>query len=553
MKANNKKLKSIWTLIILLVVIACTVGFAYKACMSIGQEPTSDIEQVEATEDIQSSETNTETTEAKPSTEETASENENEEATPSSEEATSEGEKAEATPSSEEATSEGEKAEATPSSEETTSDDGKTEIKEDELSSDEEKADADESAEEKKEEKKSFIETFFSENKIKLGLDLQGGVNIVYEPQLDEGMSEEEVAASMEAAQALIQTRLDANGYTEAEVSIEGGKRLRVDIPGVEDPQKAINEIGAAGMLYFYDQFVLMEGQEVNTILTGKNIKEARPAQNPETGEYVVSIQLDDEGTKIFDEYTAAHQGERIFIYLDDNLLSFPTLSAHITDGKGQITGQFTLESAKALANNINAGALPFTLKAISATGVGAKLGADALSTSLLAGIIGFIIILIYMLVMYRLCGVAANIALVFYVGLEILVLTAMNATLTLPGIAGILLSIGMAVDANVIIFSRIKEELQTGKSVRLSVDSGFNKAFSSIIDGNITTLIAATVLYFFGTGLIRSFATTLIVGIVISMFTALVITKMVLKAFVGMNIKKPTLFATIKKTGKEA
>ena len=536
MKANNKKLKSIWTLIILLVVIACTVGFAYKACMSIGQEPTSDIEQVEATEDTQSSEADTETAEAESSEADT----QETEAEPSTEETVSEGEKTEETPSSEETTSEGEKTE-------------QTETDGNELSSGEEIVEADESVDEKKEEKKSFIQTFFEENKIKLGLDLQGGVNIVYEPQLDEGMSEEEIASSMEAAQALIQTRLDANGYTEAEVSIEGGKRLRVDIPGVEDPQKAINEIGAAGMLYFYDQFVLMEGQEVNTILTGKNIKEARPAQNPETGEYVVSIQLDDEGTKIFDEYTAAHQGENIFIYLDDTLLSYPTLSAHITDGSGQISGNFTLESAKALANNINAGALPFTLKAISATGVGAKLGADALSTSLLAGVIGFIIILIYMLVMYRLCGVAANIALVFYVGLEILVLTAMNATLTLPGIAGILLSIGMAVDANVIIFSRIKEELQSGKSVRLSVDSGFNKAFSSIIDGNITTLIAATVLYFFGTGLIRSFATTLIVGIVISMFTALVITKMVLKAFVGMNIKKPTLFATIKKTGKEA
>ena len=170
-----------------------------------------------------------------------------------------------------------------------------------------------------------------------------------------------------------------------------------------------------------------------------------------------------------------------------------------------------------------------------------------------MAGVIGFIVIMVFMVAMYRICGVAADIALVLYVALMILVLTMMNATLTLPGIAGILLSIGMAVDANVIIFARIKEELQLGKSVRLAVDSGFNKAFGAIIDGNVTTLIAAGVLYFFGTGLIKSFATTLIVGIMVSMFTALVITRIVLKAFVGMNIKKPTQYAILKKMGKEA
>lgn len=388
---------------------------------------------------------------------------------------------------------------------------------------------------------------------IKLGLDLQGGVDIVYEPQLEDNMSNEEVAASMQAAQALIQTRLDRNGYTEAEVSIEGGRRLRVDIPGVEDPQKAINEIGAAGMLYFYDKPKGIEGQEAKTILTGKNIKEARAAQNSSTGEYVVSIQLDDEGTKIFSDYTLEHQGEQIFIFLDDTLLSYPTLSAHITDGSGQISGNFTLESAKALADNINAGALPFTLKAISATGVGAKLGVDALSTSMMAGIIGFIVILIFMVVVYRLCGLAADIALLLYIALEVLVLSMMNATLTLPGIAGILLSIGMAVDANVIIFARIKEELNLDKSIRFAVDSGFNKANKAIIDGNITTLIAAVVLYFFGTGLIKSFATTLIVGILISMFTSLVITRIVLKSFVNMDIRKASLFTGQRKIKGEA
>ena len=312
-------------------------------------------------------------------------------------------------------------------------------------------------------------------------------------------------------------------------------------------------------MLHFYDGPKLSEGMKIEglenadipepkEILNGTHIKSATPSQNTQTGEYYVSIQLNDEGTKIFDEYTGAHQGEQIYIYLDDQLLSFPTLSAHITDGSGSISGNFTLESVKDLADGINAGSLPFTLQAISAQGVGAKLGMTALNTSMLAGIIGFILILIYMICMYRLCGVAADIALCLYVGLVVLILTIMNATLTLPGIAGILLSIGMAVDANVIIFARIKEELDTGKSVRFAVDSGFNKALWAIVDGNVTTLVAAVVLYFFGTGLIKSFATTLIVGIVVSLFTALVITSLILKAFVGLGIKDAKLFAKVKK-----
>lgn len=527
MKANNKKLKSILMLVMLLVVIGCVSGFAYIACMSVGQGQATDItEQVAEAEDTEGKDVEAEdSADTSTEAEETADAESKEEAT-TEEAAPVEGEEALENADSEEAADQ--------------------ELTNDQTASDE-------TNEEAKKEEKEKKPNFFDRNKIKLGLDLQGGVDIVYEPQLEEGMSDTEVKAAMEAAQALIQTRLDKNGYTEAEVAIEGGRRLRVDIPGVEDPQQAITEIGAAGMLYFYDQPKIMEGQEINTILTGKNIKEARPAQNTQTGEYVVSIQLDDEGTKAFDEYTGAHQGETIYIYLDDTLLSYPTLSAHIVDGKGQIEGHFTAESAIKLANNINAGALPFTLNAISAEGVGAKLGAGALKASLLAGAIAFVILLIYMVVVYRLCGVAADIALILYVGLEILVLTSMNATLTLPGIAGILLSIGMAVDANVIIFARIKEELVAGKSVRLSVDSGFNKAFRAIIDGNVTTLIAGVVLFIFGTGLIKSFATTLMVGIIISMFTALVITRLGLKAFVGMNIKKPTMFAVMKKLGKEA
>ena len=537
MKAKNKKLNSILTLIVLFVVIGCVTFFAYKACKSVGKGQSSDVNQVTTEAATNTEATDAEASESPEATEE-AKASESPEATEEakaseSPEATEEAKASESPEATEEAKA-SESPEATDGAEVTESPEATDEAKD-------------------KETTKVKKPGFFDTNKIQLGLDLQGGVDIVYEPQLDEGMSEEELASAMQGAQALIQNRLDTNGYTEAEVAIEGTTRLRVQIPGVEDPQKAIDEIGAAGMLYFYDQPILAEGQKVNTILTGKNIKSARAAQNSQTGEYVVSIQLDDEGTKIFDDYTANHLGETIYIYLDDTLLSYPSLSAHITDGSGQISGHFTLESAKKLADGINAGALPFTLTAISADSVGAKLGTDALRTSLLAGIIGFIIIMVFMAVMYRICGIAADIALVLYVGLEVLVLTMMNATLTLPGIAGILLSIGMAVDANVIIFARIREELNTGKSVRLAVEAGFDKALRAIIDGNITTLIAAAVLYFFGTGLIKSFATTLIVGIVISMFTALVITRLVLKSFVGMNIKKPTLYAKINKTGKEA
>lgn len=509
-KAKNKKLNSVLKLILLLVVITGVSGLAYVACRSIGQGQSTEVEKKDTNTSATEENTEKSTTEATDQVDQTT--DKADQAEPSTE------------TKDENATNE-------------------EEVKDDTATSDTEKETV---AETKK-------EGFFDRNKIKLGLDLQGGVNIVYEPQLEETLSDEELAASMQGAQALIQKRLDAKGYTEAEVSIEGAKRLRVDIPGVEDPQKAINEIGAAGMLYFYDQPILMEGQEVNTILTGKNIASARATQNSQNGEYSVAIQLDDEGTKLFSDYTAAHQGESIYIYLDNTLLSYPTLSAHITDGSGVITGNFTLEEAKELADGINAGSLPFTLEAISAQGVGAKLGMDALHSSLLAGTIGFIIIMVFMLGMYRMCGLAADIALILYVGLMILVLTMMNATLTLPGIAGILLSIGMAVDANVIIFARIREELEVGKSVRLAVDAGFSKAFKAIIDGNITTLIAASVLYFFGTGLIKSFATTLIVGIVISMFTALVVTRIALKAFVGMNINKPAQYAMLKKLEKEA
>ncbi len=375
---------------------------------------------------------------------------------------------------------------------------------------------------------------------IDLGLDLRGGVTILYEAKIDNPTVED-----MEAAQAMIQTRLDKENYTEAEVFIEGTKRLRVDIPGVEDPQQAIESIGAAAMLRFIDA-------DGNEILTGQNIATASAQMVPNNlgvSEPAVAVTMDSEGTKKFKDYTQANLGKMMQIKLDDQVISTVMISATIIDGQGVITGGFTMEGAKQLANRIEAGSLPFALEDISSSSVGAKLGRDALNTSILAGSIGFIFILIFMVVLYRVSGVAADIALILYVALVVIILSALGATLTLPGIAGIILSIGMAVDANVIIFTRIREELVSGRSVRSAIDSGFSKAFSAILDGNMTTLIAAGVLWFMGTGLIKSFAQTLTIGIVVSMFTALVVTKTVVKCFVGMGIRKETAYATIKKS----
>ena len=380
----------------------------------------------------------------------------------------------------------------------------------------------------------------FGIENIKLGLDLQGGVNIVYEAAIEDPTEED-----MDAAVEMIRTRLDKEGYTEADVSKEGGNRIRVDIPGVEDAQAAIDSIGAAAMLKFFDQ----EGKE---ILTGKNIEKATPVistNNLGAQEPAVSIKMDAEGTKIFSDFTKNNIGNPIFITLDDQVISQARISDHISNGEGSISGSFTPDEAKQLAERIEAGSLPFALNAISSDGVGAKLGMDALDTSIKAGVIGFIFILIFMVGLYRFNGMASDIALIIYVALLLIVLSLTGATLTLPGIAGIILSIGMAVDANVIIFTRIKEELALGRTVRSAIDAGFSKAFSAILDGNVTTLIAAAVLYTLGTGVIKSFATTLAIGIVVSMFTALVITRLLLKLLVGMGIDKPVLFGAKKHT----
>ncbi|NLM47740.1 MAG: protein translocase subunit SecD [Epulopiscium sp.] len=378
------------------------------------------------------------------------------------------------------------------------------------------------------------VNHYLGADNIRLGLDLAGGVNIVYEAD-----KENPTSAEMAAAKELIQGRLDRGNYTEAEVSIEGEKRLRVDIPGVDDPEKAIEDIGSTALL----QFISPEGE---VILTGNEVKDARRdviTDNNGISRPVVVVEFNDKGRDAFAEATQKYINQVIVIALDETIISYPVVEDVITTGTAFISGNFSIEEADELAARIKAGALPFKLNVLQSKSVGAKLGTDALNTSLKAGLIGIILVLLFMLIFYRVSGLAADIALIFYCGTIIVILSAMEATLTLPGVAGIILSVGMAVDANVIIFERIKEELNSGKSIRAAVDAGFSKAFSAILDGNITTLIAAAILFWLGTGLIKSFAQTLAIGIILSMFTALVVTRIIINQFVNIGLKNPKLY----------
>ena len=391
---------------------------------------------------------------------------------------------------------------------------------------------------------------------INQGLDLMGGVSILYEADKEAPSRDE-----MNSAAALIQGRLDRRGYTEAEVAIEGDKRIRVDIPGVEDAEEAITEIGATAMLYFAE--VVSEEEEYDflgidieandigyfrVVLTGEYVTNAYRTVNQESqnslAQQVVALEFNSEGSYFFEEATRRNIGKPIYIYLDDSVLSAPTVQSVISGGNCIITGNFTVAGAEELSALIRAGSLPFALDIIYVNNIGAKLGQDALDTSIMAGIIGLGLVVLFMLVMYRVLGASAALALLFYTEAVLLALSLWNVTLTLPGIAGIILSVGMAVDANVIIFERIREELTAGKTLRASVDSGFKRALPAILDGNATTLIAALVLFFMGMGPVRGFAQTLTIGICLSMFTALIVTKFILNAFIGIGLKNPKLYS---------
>ena len=369
---------------------------------------------------------------------------------------------------------------------------------------------------------------FKSFNKaITKGLDLQGGVSVLMEIQ-DENVTKED----LEKTRQLIDLRVNKLGVAETSVTTEGDRRIRVEIPGESDSKELVDSLQKTGNLEFRDS-------EGNVILTGKDVEKASTVYDQQNNEPVVSLKLTEDGTKAFAEATSNNIGKTISIYMDDEEISSPQVNSAITDGNAIISGNMSLDEAKNLSGLINAGALPVTLKVASIENVGAQLGAEALPNAIKAGLIGISLIFIFMMIYYRIPGVIASIALTLYIVLVLLVFVEAGVALTLPGIAGFLLTVGMAVDANVLIFERIREELGNGMSIKTAVDKGFHNALSSIVDSNITTVIAAIVLYFMGTGAVKGFAATLMIGIVASMFTAVVVTKTLMKWAVDMGMLK--------------
>jgi len=335
----------------------------------------------------------------------------------------------------------------------------------------------------------------------------------------------------MQRVVTVIDRRINALGVTEPVIQPEGNDRVIIELPGVHDHQEALRVIGKPAQLEICDSYG-------NTVLTGADLKDARQSFD-RFGKPAVAISFTKEGARKFAEVTAKFIGFQLPIILDGEVISSPKVESVIPDGDAIITGNFTIESAKELALQLRAGALPVPLKVMEVRNVGPSLGQESIDASLKAGIIGVILVLLYMFFYYRLPGALADVALCIYVVLVLGIMTAVRATLTLPGIAGFILSIGMAVDANVIIFERIKDEMKAGKRLRAAVDAGFDRALPAIADSNITTLIVAVVLFALGSGPIRGFAVILGIGILTSMFTAIVVTRLLISIVVDRDPDK--------------
>ncbi|WP_374712696.1 protein translocase subunit SecD [Symbiobacterium terraclitae] len=370
---------------------------------------------------------------------------------------------------------------------------------------------------------------------MKLGLDLKGGAHIVLE-----GVDSELGAVTPEkvqAAKAVIENRINALGVSEPLVQVDGKNRIIVEIAGAADIDEARETVGKTAALRFLDP-------EGNEVLTGKDVEKAGVAQNPTGAGFIVTLKLKGEGPQKFYEATSKWVGQPIYIMLDEDLISWPVVNEPIPGGEATITGNFTVEEASQLATLINGGALPIKLVEVEARMVSATLGADSIAKSLRAGAIGMIGVLLFMILLYRIPGFLADVALGVYAILNMIVLLAIGNVFTLPGIAGVLLGIGMAVDGNVIIFERIKEELGKGKGLRSGIDAGFHRAYVTVLDSQVTTAIAAAILWYLGTGPVRGFAVTLFVGTVLSMFTAVTFSRWLIKLTVNTGwFNKRTLF----------
>jgi len=381
-----------------------------------------------------------------------------------------------------------------------------------------------------------------SARNIKLGLDLNGGVSITYQVKGENPTSEQ-----MSDTIYKLQKRVEQYSK-EVSVYQEGDDRINIEIPGVTDANAILEELGKPGSLEFQD----MDG---NVVLDGTDVKsaEAKTQQNQSTkaNEYVVVLSLTDEGTTKFAQATTDNLGKQIAIVYDGETISSPVVNSVIDGGEAYISGMSSYEAAENLASTIRIGGLQLELEELRSNVVGAQLGSAAIETSLKAGVIGLAIVFAFMCIVYLLPGLAASFALLIYTGIVIVLLNAFNITLTLPGIAGIILGIGMAVDANVIIFARVREEISAGISVKTALKNGFQKAMSAILDGNITTLIAALVLWLKGSGTVKGFAQTLALGIIVSMFTALVITRLIVFAFYAIGIRDVKFYGKAKEARK--
>ncbi|SCN21493.1 preprotein translocase subunit SecD [Clostridium sp. N3C] len=370
---------------------------------------------------------------------------------------------------------------------------------------------------------------------LKRGLDLQGGVSILLE-----ATSQSSDENAVDRTMVVLEERINNLGVSETVIAKEGNNRIRVEIPGQYDSNEMVEMLSKAGELVF-------EAEDGTVVITGSDVKDASVMMDS-LNQPVVSLQLNDSGKQKFADATEKYIGKIISIKMDDEVVSAPVVQAHITNGEASITGMSSYEEAEKLASIIKSGALPVTLKNVETNTVGPTIGDAAIPQSLKAGAVGIILVFLFMLIFYRVPGLLADLALTVFILLVLLAFVVFGVVLTLPGIAGLILTIGIAVDANVLIFERIKEELKKGKSVKSSIDAGFNRAMSSIIDSNITTIIAAIALFSIGTGGVKGFALTLTIGVVISMFTAITVTKTLINMAYNAGFLNKTSYFGVKR-----
>ena len=400
--------------------------------------------------------------------------------------------------------------------------------------------------------------SFFNKFKAHLGLDLQGGTHLVYQADMKTVPSGDR-ANALSGVRDVIERRINAFGVSEPLVQTQSGDRLVVEMAGIKDVNQAIKQIGETPLLEFKEMIQDNASTStepavswVNTNLSGKNLKNAIVQFDQNTGEPTVSLKFDGEGKNLFAEITKRDIGKVVGIFLDGEPISLPTVQEEITQGEAVISGNFNITEAKLLAQRLNAGALPVPIELISQQTVGPVLGKIALQKSLLAGLIGLILVILFMVFFYRLPGLIASLALIIYSLIAGAIFEMWSITLTLSGIAGFILSIGMAVDANVLIFERTKEEIRNGKPLGTSIEEGFARAWNSIRDSNVSSLITCVILFWFGSSLIKGFAVTLAIGILISMFSAIIITRTFLRLVAGKYLIKHTWLIGAKANNEE-